>query len=145
MIVDHLIQFKISPWSKTAGFCTRTTDGLRDGRMDRPSYRNTFLTDASRKYSAPLMFLQKQKKIKKKATALKWPKTQRRKLTSFSQFWESLTTSQHRRHCCRLTTTDHSIVTSGDISQAPSAPTQINKRLSLSVNWLVCHALVQNC
>ena len=48
MLVDHLFQYRISPWPKTAekrGFCT----GVTDGRTDRPSYRDAFLTDASKK------------------------------------------------------------------------------------------------
>ena len=55
MLVDHLFQYRISPWPKTVekrGFCTcvmdiRTdgrTDGPTDGRTDRPSYRDAFLT-----------------------------------------------------------------------------------------------------
>ena len=63
MLVDHLFQCRISPWPKTAekrGFCTgvtdrptdrrtdRRTDGPTDGRTDRPSYRDAFLTDASK-------------------------------------------------------------------------------------------------
>ena len=60
MIVYHLIRYRISPWPKTAakrGFCTgatdeRTdvrTDGPTDGRTDKPSPRDAFLTDASKK------------------------------------------------------------------------------------------------
>ena len=56
MLVDHLFQCRISPWPKTAekcGFCTgvtdRPTDRRMDGRTDRPSYRDEFLTDASKK------------------------------------------------------------------------------------------------
>ena len=60
MLADHLFQCRISPWPKTAekrGSCTGVTDGrtdrLKNGqtnrRMDRPSYRDTFLTDASKK------------------------------------------------------------------------------------------------
>ena len=72
MLVDHLFQYRISPWPKTAekrGFCTGVTDGRTDGwtdgwtdgrtdgrtdrqmdgRTDRPSYRDAFLTDASKK------------------------------------------------------------------------------------------------
>ena len=60
MLVDHLFQCRISPWPKTAekrGFRTgvtdRPTDGWTDrqteGRTDRPSYRDAFLTDASKK------------------------------------------------------------------------------------------------
>ena len=48
MLVDRLFQCRISPWPKTAekrGFCA----GVTDGRTDRPSYRNAFLTDASKK------------------------------------------------------------------------------------------------
>ena len=48
MLVDHLFQCRISPWPKTAekrGFCT----GVTDGRTDRPSYRDAFLTDAFKK------------------------------------------------------------------------------------------------
>ena len=47
MLVDHLFQFRISPWSKTAvkrGFST----GVTDRPTDRPSYRDAFLTDASK-------------------------------------------------------------------------------------------------
>ena len=59
-----LFQYRISPWPKTAekrGFCTCVTDGhtdgrsdgrtngRTDGRTDRPSYRDAFLTDASKK------------------------------------------------------------------------------------------------
>ena len=60
MLVDYLFQYRISRWPKTAkkrGFCTCVTDIPKDGptdrrtdgRMDRPSYRDTFLTDASKK------------------------------------------------------------------------------------------------
>ena len=59
MLVDHLFQYRISPRPKTAkkrGFCTCVTDirtdgpteGRTDGRTDRPSYRDAFLTDASK-------------------------------------------------------------------------------------------------
>ena len=37
MFVDHLIQYRISSWPKTAekrGFCTGVTDGQTDGWMD---------------------------------------------------------------------------------------------------------------
>ena len=54
MLVDHLFQCRISPWPKTAEkqfFCTGVTDGPTDRRTDRPSYRDTFLTDASKKRS----------------------------------------------------------------------------------------------
>ena len=37
MLVDHLFQYRISPWPKTAekrGFCTCVTDIPTDGRMD---------------------------------------------------------------------------------------------------------------
>ena len=63
MIVDHLIQYRISSWPKTAekrDFCTGVTDQPTDGRTDvrmdrrtngptdrwtdRPSYRDAFLT-----------------------------------------------------------------------------------------------------
>ena len=62
-LVEHLIQYRISLWPKTSGkhgFCTGVldgpTDGWTDGRMDRrmakqpdgPSYRDAFLTDASK-------------------------------------------------------------------------------------------------
>ena len=50
MLVDHLFQYRISPWSKTAEkrvFCT----GVTDGPMDRPSYIDAFLTDASKNVS----------------------------------------------------------------------------------------------
>ena len=53
MLVDHLFQYRISPWPKTAekrGFCTGVTDGRTDGRTDRPSYRDAFLTDASKNH-----------------------------------------------------------------------------------------------
>ena len=60
MIVDHLIQYRISSWPKTTeesdfGTCVTDghTDGPTDGRTDRPtdipSYRDAFLTDASKK------------------------------------------------------------------------------------------------
>ena len=51
MLVDHLFQYRISPRPKTAekhGFCTGVTDGRTDGWTDRPSYRDAFLTDASK-------------------------------------------------------------------------------------------------
>ena len=52
MLVDHLFQCRISPWPKTAEkrvFCTDgRTDGRTDRRTDRPSYRDAFLTDASK-------------------------------------------------------------------------------------------------
>ena len=55
MLVDQ----RISPWPKTAekrDFCTGVTDGRIDGPTegptdrwtDRPSYRDAFLTDASK-------------------------------------------------------------------------------------------------
>ena len=50
--VDHLIQYRISPWPKSAekrGFRTGVTDGRTDGRTDRPSYGDAFLTDATKK------------------------------------------------------------------------------------------------
>ena len=37
MLVDHLFQYRISQWQKTAekrGFCTCVTDGHTDGRTD---------------------------------------------------------------------------------------------------------------
>ena len=37
MLVDHLFQYRISPWPKTAekcGFCTGVTDGRTNGRTD---------------------------------------------------------------------------------------------------------------
>ena len=40
MLVDHLFQFRISPWPKAAkkrGFCTGLTDGQTDRRTDRPT------------------------------------------------------------------------------------------------------------
>ena len=51
MLVDHLFQYRISLWPKTAkkrGFCTCVTDGRLDqrtdgrtnGRTDRPSFRD---------------------------------------------------------------------------------------------------------
>ena len=53
--VDHQIQYRISPWPKSAekrGFRTGVTDGRTDGPTDgptdRPSYRDAFLTDASK-------------------------------------------------------------------------------------------------
>ena len=53
--VDHLIQYRISPWQKSvekrgfrAGVTDGRTDGRTDGPTDRPSYRDAFLTDASR-------------------------------------------------------------------------------------------------
>ena len=56
MLVDHLFQCRVSPWPKTAekrDFCTgvtdRPTDRWTDRRTDRPSYRDAFLTDASKK------------------------------------------------------------------------------------------------
>ena len=48
MLVDHLFQFRISPWLKTAekrGFCA----GVTDRRTD--SDRDAFLTDASKNLS----------------------------------------------------------------------------------------------
>ena len=54
--VDHKIQNRISPWPKSAkkrGCRTGVTDGRTDGRTDRPSYRDAFLTDASKK---PIQF-----------------------------------------------------------------------------------------
>ena len=67
MLVDHLYQQRILPWPKKAkkqGFCTgvtdrptngRTngridgwTDGRTDGRTDGTSFRDAFLTDASK-------------------------------------------------------------------------------------------------
>ena len=38
MLVDHLFQYRISPWPKTAekrGFCTGVTDIPTDGRTNR--------------------------------------------------------------------------------------------------------------
>ena len=52
MLVDHLFQYRISPWPKTAekrGLCTGVTDGPTDRRTDRPFYRDAFLTAASKK------------------------------------------------------------------------------------------------
>ena len=52
MLADHLFQCRTSPWPKTAekrGFSTGVTDGPTNGRTDRPSYRDAFLTDASKK------------------------------------------------------------------------------------------------
>merc|ERR1712074_343624 len=56
MLVDHLFQCRISLWPKTAekrGFRTGVTDRRADRptdrRTDRPSYRDAFLTDASKK------------------------------------------------------------------------------------------------
>ncbi len=40
MFVDHLIQYRISSWPKTAekrGFCTCVTDGHMDGPTDGPA------------------------------------------------------------------------------------------------------------
>ena len=62
MLVDHLIQYRFSPWPKTAEkrvFCVPTdglTDGPTDGRTnrrtdgwtERASYRVAFLTEASK-------------------------------------------------------------------------------------------------
>ena len=51
MLVDQLFRCMISPWPKTAkkrGFCKSVTDGWADGWTDRPSYRDAFLTDASK-------------------------------------------------------------------------------------------------
>ena len=54
--VDHYIQYRISPRPKSAqkhnfrtGVTDGETDGLTDGWTDRPSYRDAFLTDASKK------------------------------------------------------------------------------------------------
>ena len=47
MFVDHLIQYRISSWPKTTeerGFGTCVTDGHTDGRTDKPSYRDAFLS-----------------------------------------------------------------------------------------------------
>ena len=47
-----MFQCRISPWPKTVEkrvFCTGVTDGRTNGRTDRPSYRDAFLTDASKK------------------------------------------------------------------------------------------------
>ena len=56
MFVDHSFQYGFSPWPKTAkklGFWTGVGDRQLDGRMDehtdRPSYRDAYLTDASKK------------------------------------------------------------------------------------------------
>ena len=52
MFVYHLIQYRISPWPKTVEkrtFSTGVTDIATDGPTDRPSYRDAFLTDASKK------------------------------------------------------------------------------------------------
>ena len=49
--VDHLIQHTISLWPKSDEqrvFCTGVTDGRTDRRTDGPSYRDAFLTDASK-------------------------------------------------------------------------------------------------
>ena len=46
MLVDHLFQYRISPWPKTAekrGFCTGVTDRPTDGRTDGPTDRQTLL------------------------------------------------------------------------------------------------------
>ena len=56
MLVDHLFQCQISPWPKTAkkrGFCTgaRLMDRQTNQWTDRPSYRDAFLMDASKKCS----------------------------------------------------------------------------------------------
>ena len=51
-LVDHLFQYRILTWPKAAekrGFCTCVTDIRMDGPTDRPSYRDAFLTDASKK------------------------------------------------------------------------------------------------
>ena len=60
ILVDHLFQYRISPWPKTAEkrvFCTCVmdrhtdgrTDGLTDGQTDRPSYRDVRTHLKSRK------------------------------------------------------------------------------------------------
>ena len=53
-LVDHLFQCRISTWPKTAdkrGFCTGVMDGQTTDRLtDRPSYRDAFLTDASKNW-----------------------------------------------------------------------------------------------
>ena len=44
MLVDHLFQYRISPWPKTAekrDFCTGVTDRRTDGPTDRPTDRRT--------------------------------------------------------------------------------------------------------
>ena len=54
MLVDHLFQYRISPWPKTAekrGFCTGVMDGPMDGwtngrmdqRIDGPTDGQTLL------------------------------------------------------------------------------------------------------
>ena len=40
ILVDHLFQYRISPWPKAAekrGFCTGVTDGQTNSRTDRPT------------------------------------------------------------------------------------------------------------
>ena len=44
MLVDHLIQYRTSPWPKTVkkrDFCTCATDGPMDRQTDRQSVRRT--------------------------------------------------------------------------------------------------------
>ena len=44
MLVDHLFQYRISPWPKTAekrGFCTGVTDGPTDRQTDGQTDRRT--------------------------------------------------------------------------------------------------------
>ena len=46
MFVDHLIEYSISSWPKTAekrGFCTCVTDGHTDQQTDRPTDGQTLL------------------------------------------------------------------------------------------------------
>ena len=51
MLVDHLFQYRKT--AEKRGFCTgvmdRPMDGPTNGRTDRPSFRDVFLTDASKK------------------------------------------------------------------------------------------------
>jgi len=68
IFVDHLTQHRISLWPRTAekrGFCTCVTDGCTDvrtdGWTDKPSYRDAFLTDASKKGCVNINFKDIQK------------------------------------------------------------------------------------
>ena len=92
MLVDHLFRYRISPWPKTAekrGFCTGVTDGPTDGRTDRrtdrPSYRNAFLTDASKNGR---QFRKAQKKRRNKLQHRVYRKS--RLKMAFAQSWKFL-------------------------------------------------------
>ena len=66
MFVDHLIQYRISSWSKTIeerGFGTCVTDEHTDGPTDKPSYRDAFLTHASKKLFIYIFKLGSQREI----------------------------------------------------------------------------------